>query len=100
LWANGYIEDRVNFPVAGSYQVEVVARGEFAGGAWTQMEIRIDGQPVASTPVNATSWRTFTVRASIPAGIHRVAIAFTNDYWRSPSDDRNLYVDKVTILGK
>ncbi|MBI3321452.1 MAG: hypothetical protein HYZ91_04200, partial [Candidatus Omnitrophica bacterium] len=95
LWANGYVEDLVQFPNAGDYEFDVVANGTFGGGDWPRLEIRIDGQPVASTPANTTTWRTFPVRAVVPAGVHRVAIAFTNDYWRSPSDDRNLYVDKV-----
>ena len=50
------------------------------------MEVWIDGKPVKSLTVNGT----------VPAGSHRVAIVFTNDYYKN-GQDRNLYVDKVTV---
>jgi hypothetical protein len=96
LRSNGYIENTVDFPVTGPVQFTVIARGDLAAGMWPRMEIRIDGQAVALIKVNSDTWAPFTVIASVSGGSHRVAIAFTNDYYRPPYD-RNLYVDKVEI---
>jgi len=60
------------------------------------MEVRIDQTPVGTVTVDSTGWAAYAIQASITAGTHEVAIAFINDYY-DPPDDRNLYVDKVTI---
>ena len=60
------------------------------------MEVRIDQTPVGTVTVDSSSWTAYMIQASISRGPHEVAIAFINDYWKNP-DDRNLYVDKVTI---
>ena len=96
IYSNGYIADNVDFAAGGVVSFEVISRGSYAGGAWPIMEIRIDQTPVGTVTVDSSSWAAYTIQASITAGTHEVAIAFTNDYYNSP-DDRNLYVDKVTI---
>jgi hypothetical protein len=60
------------------------------------MELRIDQVAVGKVSVPATSWTSYTIDANVTSGTHNVAIAFTNDY-KSSTEDRNLYVDKVTI---
>jgi hypothetical protein len=60
------------------------------------MELRIDQQPVKKLAVPATAWAQYAIDADITGGTHKVAIAFTNDYYNDP-EDRNLYVDKVII---
>src|SRR3989338_6785916 len=42
LWANGYVEGPATFPATMEYTFQVVARGDYAGGAWPSMELRID----------------------------------------------------------
>jgi len=96
LWSNGYIEDSVNFPMSGSHRFVVTAFGSAAAGRWPEMEIRIDQRAIDSVTVDSGTWGTYVIKGDIPAGIHNVAIAFTNDYC-SPSEDRNLYVDTVSI---
>jgi len=96
LWSNGYIEDSVNFPMSGSHRFIVTAFGSAAAGLWPEMEIRIDQSVIGRVTVNSAAWETYVVEGNIPAGIHRVAIAFTNDYY-SPPEDRNLYLDSVSI---
>ena len=96
LWSNGYIENSVNLVTSGAYSFDVVAKGDYAGGAWPNMELRIDQAKIASAPVDSNTWKTFSLSGIIPAGIHNVAIAFTNDYY-NPPEDRNLYIDNVTI---
>jgi Ca-dependent carbohydrate-binding module xylan-binding/K319L-like, PKD domain len=96
IWSNGYIADTVDFPTGGTYTFEVRARGSYAGGGWPIMEVRIDQNEVGTVTVDASSWAVYTIQAYVSSGTHEVAIAFTNDYYRPPQD-RNLYVDKVTI---
>ncbi len=96
IWSNGYIADNVDFPTDGTYTFEVMARGSYAGGAWPIMEVRIDQNEVGTVMVDSSSWVVYTIQAYVSSGTHEVAIAFTNDYY-NPPQDRNLYVDKVTI---
>ncbi len=96
IWSNGYIQDSVRFPTKTLYRFQIVARGSYAGFQWPTMELRIDGRTVKSFTVNSNAWKMFTVDLTVTAGSHAAAIAFTNDYYQS-GQDRNLYVDKVTI---
>jgi endoglucanase len=96
IWTNGYIEDSVNFPVSGKYSFIVMASGSAAAGLWPEMEIRIDQSTIDSVTVHSATWGTYVIEGNIPAGIHNLAIAFTNDYY-NPPEDRNLYVDSVFI---
>jgi hypothetical protein len=96
IWSNGYIADTVDFSAGGTYTFEVRAGGRYAGGAWPIMEIRIDGDVIGTVTVDASSWEVYTIQAYVSSGTHEVAITFTNDYYNRP-EDRNLYVDKVTI---
>ena len=96
IWSNGYIEDGLYFPVTGEYQFQVVAGADYAGGEWPIMEIRVDQRVVARLRVTTRSWQPYTVTATVLGGYHRIAVAFTNDYYHLP-EDRNLLVDKVRI---
>ncbi len=96
LWSNGMIEQSVTFESAGVYQVDVIAKGQAAAGLWPIMELRIDGRTVAMATVGTTSWGTSSLLADVPAGSHRVGVAFVNDYY-SPPADRNLVVDRLVI---
>ncbi|MBN1869034.1 MAG: VCBS repeat-containing protein, partial [Candidatus Omnitrophica bacterium] len=40
IWSNGYVESQAAFPSAGTYQFEIIAKGDYAGGAWPNMELR------------------------------------------------------------
>ncbi|MEI9476672.1 MAG: carbohydrate-binding domain-containing protein [Deltaproteobacteria bacterium] len=86
----------MNFPVSGKYSFIVTAFGSAAAGLWPKMEIRIDQSTIDSVRVNSGTWGTYVIEGNIPAGIHKVAIAFTNDYY-NPPEDRNLYVDSLFI---
>jgi len=96
IWSNGNIADDVNFSMEGTYTLEVTAKGNFAGGAWPIMEVWIDQTVVETFTVDSSSWAVYTIEVYVTSGTHEVAIAFTNDYY-TPPQDRNLYVDKVTI---
>jgi PKD repeat protein len=96
IWANGYIADDVDFPTEGTYTFEVRSKGDFVGGAWPIMEVRIDQTAVGTFTVDSSSWIVYTIDAYVTSGTHEVAIAFTNDYY-NPPEDRNLLIDKMII---
>ncbi|MCK5180889.1 MAG: hypothetical protein KAR32_15255, partial [Candidatus Omnitrophica bacterium] len=97
IWSNGYIEGLVSFPDAAVYEFEIIARGSYAGGAWPNMELRIDRNTVKSATVNSSNWTSYFMRAEMTAEEHAVAVAFTNNYYLPGVEDRNLYVDKIII---
>jgi hypothetical protein len=50
-----------------------------------------------STPVPATTWRTYTAPLVLSAGPHTIAVAFTNDFAVAGVCDRNLRVDSLNM---
>ncbi|MCK5581374.1 MAG: VCBS repeat-containing protein [Candidatus Omnitrophica bacterium] len=97
IWSNGYIEDSLDFNSGGMFEFEIVAKGSYAGGAWPNMELRLDQVNQASFTVNSSSWKSYIVELYVASGVHKVAAAFTNDYYVPGVEDRNLYVDKIII---
>lgn len=73
------------------------ARGDQYSGA-PVMTVSIDGQVVATTEVSSTSWTDYTIPVAVSAGTHTISISFTNDLRQSASQDRNLRIDKITIV--
>ena len=96
LWANGTMNEDVNFPATGTYSFEIEAKGDLAFGIGPEMELLIDGQSKGTVFVNTNQSAIFTFEVDVSAGIHEVAIGFKNDYYGS-GVDRNLYVDRLTI---
>ncbi|MEZ0314200.1 MAG: carbohydrate-binding domain-containing protein [Myxococcota bacterium] len=96
LWGNGYIEQTVTFPAAGSYQFVISAKGMKALNVWPNMELRVDQQRVGSTFVTTTAPASYVFTVNVSAGAHRVAVAFTNNY-DSAYEQRNLLVHRTTI---
>lgn len=76
--------------------LHIIAKGEFAGGAWPLMEVKIGDTVFDSVSVDSSTWKEFIVAATVVEGPQVLSLAFTNDYWVDP-DDRNLYIDKTTI---
>ncbi|RKY84546.1 hypothetical protein DRQ11_11365, partial [candidate division KSB1 bacterium] len=97
IWSNGEIYKKVDFPQSQTYEFEVKAKGDYAHGAWPNMELRIDNSVKGSKAVSSNNWNDYTLLVNVPAGSHKVAIAFTNDYYDPGQEDRNLYVDRIKI---
>jgi hypothetical protein len=83
---------------AGQTAVTVRARGNLARDVGPLMELRVNGEVVASAEVRATAYEDhrFTVPA-IAAGA-KVDVVFNNDLM-SGGEDRNLYVESITLNG-
>jgi endo-1,4-beta-xylanase len=100
-WAflqNGELETSTAIWRDGLYEVNVLARGTFGGGAWPTVSLRVNGITVASTQVASTSWTTVKLLAPLPRGTHDLALAFDTD-WCCIAGDRNLYLDSFSITG-
>ena len=95
LLGEGYLSKTVDFTYS-DVRLEVIAKGSYAGEGWPIMEVRIDGVALETVTIDSADWKTFEVSVDVTPGLHEVAFAFINDYYVAP-DDRNLYIDKVTI---
>lgn len=62
------------------------------------MTVSIDGEVVSTTAVSSSKWADYTIPVSVTAGTHTISIAFTNDLRLSASKDRNLRLDKITVV--
>lgn len=95
LNTNGTASTTVTVPAFSS--VVVRARGDQFLGAPT-MVVSVDGKVVATTQVTATSWTDYTIPVSGLAGKHTISVAYTNDLSLGIFGDRNLYIDKLTVV--
>lgn len=95
LSTNSTASKTVSLPSATSLVIR--ARGDQYNGA-PLMTVSVDGAVVATTAVSSTSWADYTIGVSLSAGTHTISIAFTNDLRQSASRDRNLRIDKITVV--
>jgi hypothetical protein len=100
FWSNGYASTSVTTAEPATH-LFVRARGVQCNGAPT-VNVRIDGRSVYTAGVTSTSYWEIGAPISIAAGTHTVEVGFTNDYRQTlPTNcDRNLYVDKLSIIGQ
>lgn len=92
---NGTASKTVNLPA--SSQLIVRAKGDQYNGSPT-MTVSIDGKVVSTVQVSSTTWTDYTIPISTTAGTHTVSIGYTNELRASASKDRNLRVDKITVV--
>ncbi len=104
--SNGNAFMEVDFPDDGQYQIRVQAAGDQAGSEPVKMAIRIDDREVCVHDVRAKrdSPASYVVRVQVPAGKHKLGVAFTNDYYRPQEgdravEDRNLFVGDLAVRG-
>ena len=97
LWSNGSLTATVPFE-GGAAVVSVRARGQLGGGAWPHLVLSVDGNVVGDAVVDSDSYASYdvVVDASGTSAAREVSVQFDNDYYQD-GEDRNLYVDTVTI---
>jgi hypothetical protein len=97
---NGYATGTVTTSDASTY-LFVRVRGEQCNGAPT-VNVKVDGTSVYTGNASSTSWTYLGTALSVAAGSHTVEAGFTNDYSQTlpTSCDRNLYVDKLVVVGQ
>jgi hypothetical protein len=90
----------VNYPlevIREASGIIVRARGDDCQGPPT-MQVLVDGQTVLTTDVKSHTWADYPATVPLKVGMHQFVIRFLNDRYEPPSCDRNLYIDKVTLL--
>jgi hypothetical protein len=96
IWSDGYIQN--SFELADDALFRISMKGDAAQGVWPNMELAIDGKVVATKTVNSSSYQAYEFGVNGYAGSHQVQIRFTNDFYEN-GEDRNLYVQSVTVSG-
>ena len=96
LWSNGHIETTMTVPYTSAHEIDVVARGDVAGGVWPIMKVYVGGTLIATQTVDQTSWTTYRFRRTMSGGSRTLRIEFTNDGIVG-SEDRNLKVDYAAL---
>lgn len=106
LASDGEVAVIHDFPRGSEYVARVLAYGQQAGDQPARMELRLDGRPLRTFDVAAVEGDsgTFEHRFKVPAGSHRLAAAFVNDFWdpNHPDPlrrDRNLVVRSIEVQG-
>ena len=94
LWSNGSLSQDHVFASESSV-ISVRARGQLGGGAWPEVVVTIDGEPLGSRVVDNESYASFEF-VQTGTGEHEVGVWFDNDYYQN-GEDRNLYVSGVSI---
>lgn len=99
LLGAGALKTNVDFKTT-SPQLEIIARGDYAGAAWPKMEVKIAGVLYDTLVIDSATWKTFSVSAEIiPGPLIEVTFSFINDFYEgTPETDRNLYIDKATFI--
>ena len=80
-------------------QVVVLARADLAGNVGAQMELRANGQLLATAEVRATSLQAYTFSVAALTNTSVIDIVYTNDGIVS-GVDRNLWVDSISVDGR
>ncbi len=78
-------------------QLVVRAKGESCDGP-PQLVVLVDRSVVLSTEVPQADWADFPATVSLSRGPHDFQVVFPNDHWNPGHCDRNLVVDRLTLL--
>lgn len=94
----------VEIPTEGEYEISAMARADQGGDEPAKMSLRIDDKEVKLFEVkNEITREEFEHRLKLTAGKHKIALAFTNDFYdeKAPEGkrDRNLKVLKLEVYG-
>jgi hypothetical protein len=96
MWTNGTLSATV--ATGAATQIVVRAKGDQCNGA-PSMQVLVDGIQRGTAAVAATSWTDYAAPLTLAAGSHTLTVAFRNDSYSAGVCDRNLRVDKISILG-
>jgi hypothetical protein len=104
LFTNATIEQAVEVPRDGVYQVRIVAGASQAGNEPAKMLPTLDGKRLKVIDVPNTRSKDFVVETTLTGGPHTVALSFINDYYDpkhedSKRRDRNLRIVALEIVG-
>jgi hypothetical protein len=95
IYGNGFISTPHAFS-AGQATVTVTVRGAPAYGVWPHMTVSVGSTQIANLYVPHYNWQSYSFPYNASGGTETVRVTYDNDVY-APPQDRNLYVDKVTI---
>lgn len=98
LCTNATVSAPVTLPIAGEYRLRALVRGDPNVAGDPIAVLRVDGIEALTTTVPETTFVERSVSVPLSAGVHTIAVAFTNDSVVA-GDDRNLFVDRFSIEG-
>ena len=96
IWANGFISTDHDF-TPGAARVIVRALGEPAQCVAPHMIVSVNGVAIGDVFVTNTTYADHVFNFVATAGTQQISIAFDNDLFNPPFEDRNLLVDSVTV---
>ena len=94
LWSSGRCGENVRIATAGEYRVVVRAYGSVCQNVWPVMTLVVDGLTKDKVTVPSASPAEYAFRVKLSAGLHEIAVGFTNDALVG-KEDRNLYVEWI-----
>ncbi len=97
FYRNVAISTPVSFPTADTYRITINARGADAGGVFPKMAVYVDNVLISTVDVASRTAKDFVVSYKAVAGTSRLKLAFINDLWLPPTQDRNLFVKSVSV---
>jgi hypothetical protein len=68
------------------------------GGIWPIMALTVDGVDIQTTDVDSTEFTDYVFQVDLTSGIHTIGVSFLNDDYNPGVEDRNLYLDRLTII--
>ncbi len=107
MWRNGSIDIRYPFKSGGEYVLSINAYATLAGLEPPKMEVRLDDKSVRVFEVKVIKdeRRDFIVKLKPSKGVHKISVAYLNNYVNDDSPDpalrgdRNLFVKSTTVIG-
>jgi hypothetical protein len=106
LASQGELSVDHEFPRDGEYLIRTRASGDQAGDEPARMKLSLDGKPLKQFDVAAKRGQPadYDQQVRLTAGKHRLAVAFTNDFYNPQAADpnqrdRNLHVVEMKIIG-
>jgi len=98
IGSNNAVSIDVRFVRDGRYRFTVNAKGTPALGQYPAVRLLLDGKAVGDGQLQRGGWQNLSFAADVTAGVHKLAVEFTNDLWvRETGEDRNLWVRQVSI---
>lgn len=86
----------------GPYELIVLAGQQAGGPDSARFRLYVNGQEVAErdVPAPATNRQSYSVSATMQAGANSVRLEFLNDFYLAGEADRNLVIDRLTVVSK
>ena len=93
------VTTNVDAPAADSYTIAIRAYGVLAGDEVPKLNVSVDGTISQDFTVTATadSPAIYELTADLAAGTHSIALTFTNDFYASATENRDIRVDWIRL---